>query len=351
MRTLILFLAMLFVIANTAFGQKDKPIIGIVYSSPHPAINQIIDGFKKTVSKEYPEAQFIEKHANGRPEEYGTQVLATINSNPDLIVPITTTISILTVEQVREKIPVVFLGVTDPVGAGIVKSLEKPVLSTGSSDLPPFESIIKLARKLFPDAKKLGLPYNPQDQPAVFGRKKIKEIASFYGFEVVDQQITSPSELSVQVQALAQRSDIILISSDNLMMENPTLIVNAALNSGTPTIACDKVSVEKGAIAGIGVDYRQVGIEGGKNAIQVLKGRNPGSIPVAVLNAGNMVLNKKAFCEAGLKFPIEANSMPDQIINSDYKCRSLSTPNMLIILVIAIVLILAIPLAVKALKK
>jgi len=350
MRTLSLFFAMLLVIANTAFGQNDKPKIGIVYTSPHPVINEIIEGFKETVSKEYPEAQFIEKHANGRPEEYGTQILATINSNPDLMVPITTTISILTLEQVRDKIPVVFLGVTDPVGAGIVKSLDKPELSTGSSDLPPFESIIKLARKLFPDAKKLGLPYNPQDQPAVFGREVIKGLASSYGFEILDQQITSASELSVQVQALAKRTDIILISSDNLMMENPTLIVNAALSSGTPTIASDKTSVEKGAIAGIGVNFKRIGIEGGKNAIQVLKGKSPGTIPVFVLNEGNVVFNKKAFCDAGIKFPIEADSISNEIINSDYKCKE-SASEILWVFIIVIVLIIVVPLAVKALKK
>ncbi|HEY9713509.1 MAG TPA: ABC transporter substrate binding protein, partial [Chroococcales cyanobacterium] len=120
----------------------DQPRIDIVYTSPHPVINEIIKGFKSAVQKAYPKAEFIERHANGRPEEYSATVLAAINDRPMLLAPITTPITTLAVEQARGSVPIVFMGVTDPVGAHVANSIDKPGIATGSSDLCPFAALL-----------------------------------------------------------------------------------------------------------------------------------------------------------------------------------------------------------------
>ena len=63
---------------------KPQPKIGIVYTAPHPLMNVVIEGFKDVVTRAIPNASFFERHAEGRPEQYGTAVLATIAANPDL---------------------------------------------------------------------------------------------------------------------------------------------------------------------------------------------------------------------------------------------------------------------------
>src|SRR5205807_4608622 len=70
-------------------------------SDLHPLMNEVIAGFKEVVTKAKPNASYFERHAEGRPEQYGTAVLATIAANPDLLSPITTPITKLTVEQAR----------------------------------------------------------------------------------------------------------------------------------------------------------------------------------------------------------------------------------------------------------
>jgi putative ABC transport system substrate-binding protein len=238
---------------------RSQPKIGIVYTAPHPVMNLVIEGFKEVVAKARPNAVFFERHADGRPEQYGTAVLAAIGANPDLLVPITTPITKVAVEQARGRIPIVFIGVTDPVGAGVARSLEKPELATGSSDLCPFASLLAISRELFPAAKTLGLPYNPSDQPAVFGRSQLIALAPKYGFKVIDRQVTSPSELPTEVRGLAGRVDAVIIAADNLMMENPAAVASSALAGGRPTLACDSGSVKAGAVAGVSVNYRKVG--------------------------------------------------------------------------------------------
>ncbi|NOT42918.1 MAG: ABC transporter substrate-binding protein [Alphaproteobacteria bacterium] len=298
------------------------PKITIVYTAPHPVINDIIAGFKQTVTSSYPGAVFSERHAEGRPEQYGTVVLGAISNSPTILAPITTPITKLAVEQTRGRIPIVFMGVTDPVGAGVAKSLQAPGLATGSSDLCPFSELLRIARSALPKATRLGLPYNPSDQPAVFGRSQLLAIAPSFGFTIVDQQITSASELSTSVTNLASRADAIVIAADNLMMENPSAVVSAAAAGGRPAFACDTASINAGAVAGVSVNYKQVGELAGLLAVQVLQGKAPGVLPVAVLRSGGVVVNKKAACEAHIALPPDLLTKAVEVINRDYVCKS-----------------------------
>ncbi len=300
----------------------DGPSIAIVYTAPHPVINDIILGFKSTVTKALPNVTFSEHHAEGRPEQYGTSVLAAISTRPGLLAPITTPITKSAVEQARGQIPIVFVGVTDPVGAGVVRSLDKPGIATGSSDLCPFTSLLSIVREVLPNAKILGLPYNPTDQPAVFGRQLLLETAPRYGFSIADQQIVSASELSTQVRGLATRVDAVLIAADNLMMENPSAIVSAAADAGKPTFACDTASIRAGSVSGVSVNYRKVGELAGELAVKVLGGQTPGELPVAVLNEGGIAINRSAACRVRVTIPPAVAAQATDLSPPDVTCSA-----------------------------
>jgi len=309
---------------DSALGAaKQNPKIGIVYTSPHPVINDIIVGFKAQVLRAYPKATFFERHANGQQSEYGTAVAATIGGQPDLIAPIATPIAKLAVDQARGRIPIVFLGITDPVGAGIARSLDHPELATGSSDLCPFAGLLSVVRETLPGAKILGLPYNPSDQPAVFSRAQLKLLAPKYGFAIVDEQVTSASELSTQVRGLAGRVDAVVIGADNLMMENPAAVASAAAEAGRPAFACDEPSVKAGAVAGIGINYRQVGEIGGDLAVQVLGGKFPGGLPVAVLRTGTISVNREAACRVHLTVPAAVARKATDVTPTNARCLAM----------------------------
>jgi len=302
-------------------GDENAIRISIVYTQPYPVLKDAISSFKEVIRAAYPDASFTERHANGRPEEYGTVVLAAINDRPNLIVPLTTPITSLAVTQARGAIPVVFIAVTDPVGAHVVNSLDNPVLSTGSSDLCPYSSLLSTVRNVLPNVRTLGLPYNPSDQPAVFGRTQLLSLAPQYGFSIVDEQFTAASELGTVTRGLASRSDAIVISSDNLMMENATLAASAAAEQGKPTFACDSASVRSGALAGVAVDYGEVGRLAGERALQVLRGENPGGIPVGVLNSGGLAINKRVACVLHVDVDPALYTRATEIVERDYVCN------------------------------
>lgn len=305
--------------APAAAQPERPPRIGIVYTAPHPVINEIIDGFKEIVVAEFPEAEFVERHASGNTSEYSSTVLSVLGQDLSLLAPITTPITRLALEESRGQVPIVFMGVTDPVGAGIVESLARPGNATGSSDVCPFVALLDLTRQTLPGAKTLGLAYNPADQPAVFGQGEFERLAPEFGFVLSSKQVSALDELPIEVSSLAQSVDAVLIGPDNMMMENPAVVASSAAEVGKPLFACDEASVEKGAVAGVSVNYRDVGTGAGRLAVEVLKGANPGELPVAVLESGGILVNKKAACDVGIELPPTLLAHA-QVLNEDYEC-------------------------------
>src|ERR1700739_3640633 len=157
--------------------------IGLVYTAPHEAINQIISGFKGGLAQELPANSFevFERHASGDEAQFSATDNGTLTRRPEILVTITTPISQIALKDKPAATPLVFLAVTDPVGAGLVDSIAKPGRCTGVSDLAPFEAILRFIRQTRPTAKRLGLPFSPEEQPAVFGRDQVLKLAPGLG--------------------------------------------------------------------------------------------------------------------------------------------------------------------------
>ena len=288
-------------------GSPSKPLkIGILYTEPHPVLNTIIEAFKAGVKESIPNVEFIERHGNGSKTQYPATVRAVIAEGVDLLAPITTPISVETLTQANGKIPVVFLGVTDPVGSGIVNSLENPAKCSGVSDNPPMDGVVDLARLFMPGAKSLGIPYDPKDQPGVTTAHRAADAAKTRGFQVELRPVTSEGELRAAVRGLSAQVDALVIGMDNLMMKNAGIISQTAMDQRKPLFAADDKSVEMGAVAGVGVDYSDVGRFGADIAVKVLRDKQPvGSIAVQMLKTGQRFANQKAVRTLGLTIPQE----------------------------------------------
>lgn len=284
-------------------GRTSK--IGLVYIAPHELINQVIHGFRDGLKVELRGRSFeiVEKHANGDTAQISSTVNAAIASRLDLLAPITTPVSQVALKNAPKNLPVCFLAITDPLGAGLIKSVEKPVLSTGVSDLAPFETILRFMRKTVPSAKTIGFPYNPEEQPAVFGRDQVLKLAPMMGFKVEAKAMTSKDEFPTLIRHLADANDILLIGSDNAMFEAAPLIVKAGLDARKPVFAGDSTSIKAGAVGGYTIDYYQVGREGAKLAAQILKGKKAGDIPAVIMKEGVLELNLVTASKLGIKFP------------------------------------------------
>lgn len=278
--------------------------VRIVYIAPHELIGQIVDGFRAQLTKEMgASVEIFEKHANGDTSQMNSTVSAVLGAGVDLVAPITTPIAQITVKQAPKGLPVLFLGITDSVGAGIVDSIERPGRSTGVSDVAPFEAVLALVRELVPEAKTIGLPFSPDEQPAVFAKNELSRLAPLMGMTLVAQAVPSKDELPAVLRQLTQSSDVLVIGSDNAMFEAAAQIVKAGLDARKPTFAADSTSVKAGAIGAYTIDYREVGVEGGKMAARILRGESAATMPVFVMKTGVLELNLSSAGRLGIQVP------------------------------------------------
>ena len=181
-------------------------------------------------------------------------------------------------------IPIVFTAVTDPLGAQLVASLDKPGANvTGLSDLSPLAEHIALIKEITPNVKKLGVVFNPGEANSVTLVTKLKELAGPAGIEIVKSPATKSADVQQATRALVGEVDAIYIPTDNTVVSALEGAIAVAEESKIPLYAGDTDSVNRGAIATIGFNYHDIGLQTAKIVARVLNGEKPGDI--AVTNA------------------------------------------------------------------
>ncbi len=286
-------------------GGKTK-VIAIATLMSHPALDSIQENIKKELEREgYIEGSkvsYVIRNANGQIQLAANIASELTAQNPDIIVAITTPMAQAVAKIARS--PIVFAAVTDPIGAGLVKSLDQGEPNiTGTSDAWPYEDQLKLIRKISPSVKRLGVLYNPGEAASQYGIKEIRKYAPGLGFELVEGAVNSTTEVYPVAQNLVRRVDVLFLSSDNTVIGGVAAAVKVAVENKVPLYVGDSGTVEKGGLAAVSVGYPELGIETGKIIVRILKGEK--NIPTFVARGSEIYVNKKAAELMGVSLPEE----------------------------------------------
>ena len=250
----------------------------------HPALDATRDGVRDELAAAGYEAgknlTFTYESAQGNPGTAAQIARKLVGDKPSVIVPISTP-SAQAVVAATKDIPVVFTAVTDPLGAKLVASMEKPGGNvTGMSDLSPVAKHLALIKEITPQTKTLGVPFNPGEANSVTLLELIRKHAPEQGFEVVEAPAPRSAEVLAAAQSLVGKVDAIYVPTDNTIVTALEAVVKVGVDNKLPVFAGDTDSVPRGAIAALGFNYYDVGRQTGKMVVRVLKGENPGDIAV-----------------------------------------------------------------------
>lgn len=171
--------------AHSADKPRDTKVIAVATLMSHPILDTVQQNLLEELSREGfvdgKNAKIILRNATGQMELVSSIANDLVSQNPDIIVSITTPMSQAVKKVARS--PIVFGAVTDPVGAGLVSSLDKgEEMITGTSDALPYDDQLKLIQKITPNVKRLGVLYNPGEAASQYGIKQIRKFASDLGF-------------------------------------------------------------------------------------------------------------------------------------------------------------------------
>ena len=304
MRNLILALAAATALVMPAKAQDVTVAVTAIVE--HPALDAARDGIKEALSeagyKEGENLTFLYESAQGNPGTAAQIARQFVGEEPTVIVPISTPSAQAVVSATRD-IAIVFTAVSDPLGAQLIKNMDKPGGNvTGISDMSPVADHIALIKEITPDAKSVGFVYNTAEANSVSTLAALKEEAAKAGLEVIESVATKSAEVQGATRALVGRADVLYIPTDNTIVSAFEAAVGVAEEAKLPLFAGDTDSVPRGALAALGFNYFDVGKQTGEVVVRVLKGEAPGDIPVKVAAGTDLVINKKAAEKMGVTF-------------------------------------------------
>lgn len=306
MRSIFLALLAATAIATTPTMAKDVSV-AVTAIVEHPALDAVRDGVKDALAeagyKDGENYKFIYQSAQGNPATAAQIARQFVGDAPDVIVPISTPSAQAVVAATRD-IPVVFTAASDPVGAQLVKSMEKPGGNvTGLSDLSPVAEHVALIKEIMPNVKKIGYLYNSGETNSVSLLAALKEAAASENIEIVESAATKSSEVKGAAQALIGRADAMYVPTDNTIVSALESAVTVAEEGKLPLFTADTDSVNRGAVAALGFNYYDVGKQTGVVVARILKGEKPGDIDVEIAKGTDLVINLGAAKKMGIELP------------------------------------------------
>ncbi len=278
----------------------------------HPALDAVWNGFREYMAENKVPVEYRVLNAGGDMNRAMEIAYETIEGFPDLILSIATPSSQACAMALRKlpkekRMPLVFSAVTDPVAADLVQNLDRPGGSiTGISDKTPVGAQLEIIRLCLPELKTLGIIYNSAEANSKASAKVISREAGRKGIRVVEVTVAHPEGLRNAAQSLVERSDGVLIPTDNTVVSSIETVVSVCIEARLPLFASDVSSAKRGAAIATGFDYHRHGRRAAAMAQRILTSRiDPGDCPVQTQTDLQIHVNRKSAKRMGMSIPPE----------------------------------------------
>jgi putative tryptophan/tyrosine transport system substrate-binding protein len=299
-----------------------KPVvIAITQIIDHPALNKerkgILDALKKAGYEDGKTLKVIYEDAQGSITT-AAQIATKFSAlKPDMVVALSTpSAQSLMLPLYKASIPLVFGAITDPLGSRIVTNMKnRKEAVTGVSDAINMAPGLDLIKKLVPNVKTIGTVYNPGETNSTTAIAELTNAAKAAGLELITSPAGKTSEVKPATQRLGGQVQAILIINDNTAVAAMPTIVAAGEAMKIPIFAADEGSMEQGAAAGMVYDRSDLGRKEGEMAVDILNGKHPGTIPIAVDHTPVLMINTKSAKLHGLN--IDPKDLATAIIVGD----------------------------------
>lgn len=291
--------------------------IGISQIAEHPALDASRKGFIDALaSKGYEEGKNLKidyQNAQGDIPLSQTIAQSFVSDGVDLIFAIATP-SAQSAYNATKDIPILITAVTDPVQAGLVKSMKTSGTNVaGTSDMAPTDKQFKLIKELVPNAKKVGIIYNTSEVNSEVQVEKAKEVGAGLQLEVLTKGVTSTNEVAQALDSILDGIDVLYVPTDNIMASSIPLVASKCLERKIPVIGAESAHVEGGALATEGINYYKLGYETGLMAVEVVEGKNPKDMGVSTFKETKLVINENTLNSLNISLPDDLKDRAEMI--------------------------------------
>jgi putative ABC transport system substrate-binding protein len=236
---------------------------------------------------------------------------------PDVILANSTPVTMALRDKTRG-IPIVFTGVSDPIGIGLIESLARPGGHiTGFANFEP--SIggkwLQVLKELAPEVTRVAFLYNPRNTSWVRIFEEIKAVALPLGVQPVTAGVRDVAEIENAIASLVRQPNTgLIVQPDALTTARRRLIVDLAQKHRVPAVYPIRTFASDGGLMVYGIDIVDQFGRAAAYVDRILKGAKPADLPVQAPTKFELVLNLKTAKALGLTVPPALLARADEVI-------------------------------------
>ncbi len=295
------------------------PRIGFLWSSPSSRPSPLLEAFQqgmrdlgwaegRNIAIEY-------RSSEGRLERLPDLAAELVRLKVDLIVAVATP-GAGAARRATATIPIVMVGVGDPVGLGYVASLARPGgnvtgLSSLSVDLGPKR--LELLKEAIPSVSRVSIMWNPGDPARALEFRETQAAAGRLGLRLQAAEVRNSDEMERAFSGMTREPpDALIVQQDPFTIFHRARIADLAFKSRVPAISTFREFAEAGGLMTYGTNLAELYRRAAAFVDKILKGAKPADLPVEQPTKFELVINLKTAKALGLAIP------PSVLIRADH---------------------------------
>jgi len=273
---------------------------------PTPAIIGLRDGLQELGYRENEQFVIGVRFTQGNPAELAEAARDLVRRGVDIIVTAEGGNTAKAAQAATSRIPIVFMGGSDPVGIGLVQSLARPggnITGTADLDIELGPKRMEIFRELVPGLKRMLLPYDASNSYAVAQLPAYRDAARRLGLTLVERPVRTEKEAETVLAKIRKGEVDGILAPRFLSLNIPGFVLDSAQKQGLPTMFHGLFFAERGGLAAYSASDAQLGRQAARLVDKILNGARPADLPVEQPTTFELVVNLKTAKTLGLSIP------------------------------------------------
>jgi putative ABC transport system substrate-binding protein len=308
-------------VSSLAYGQHRIRRIGVLWHAgsieeESPYFESLVEGFRNAGYLDGRNIALDHRFPDEKPELFTSMAAELVSRKPDVLIGVGS--AAVYVKRATSTIPVVFVYVPDPVGAGLVETIRRPGgnatgLTNFSLDLS--SKRLQYLKEIVPSLSRVALLINPTANISGLYVRQSSEAAPKLGLATQAFEVSALGQLDQAFDAMLKAGmQAVVVNAESLFYQAKESIARLAIARRLPTCVWVRELVEHGALVSYGVDQREIARRVAAYVDRILKGEKPANMPVEQPTRFESIINLKTAGSLGLTIPQSILLRADHVI-------------------------------------
>jgi putative ABC transport system substrate-binding protein len=319
----LLLCTLLWAVASSSDAQPAKRIPRVGYLA---AVSATADAPRLAAFREelrelgYVEGQTIHieyRHESADLKRLPEHAAELLRLNIDVLVTVTSNAAVAA-KKTTSTVPIVFMGVTDPIASGLAESLVRPGSNaTGITNVAAILAgkRLELLKEVLPRVSRVAVLWDPKAPGSIPQWEASHEPAEKLKLQLYSMPASTAEEYVDAFRgAVKARSQAVWVTLNPVANSNQRLLAELAIENGLPSICARSDYADNGCLIAYGPGYRTEGIDGARYVERILKGAKPAELPIQQPTIFELVVNLKTATRIGVAIPQSVLDRADWLV-------------------------------------